>query len=130
MYSFQKKIKPGSGFNVPGGEIPIQDEICQHIDYNSHILNQFKNMDLETAIAQINNYLAKIRVLDEKLIYAKEALAKVPAIPTREYEFKLKNHIIRDLNRISKDKIRSEARATLLNSRIQFIEVQIKNNPN
>lgn len=127
---FPKKINPGSGFNVPGGEVPIQDGICQHIDYNSHILNQFKNMDLETAITQRNNYLAKIRMLDEKIIYAKEALAKVPAIPTTEYEFKIKNHIIEDLNRISKDKIRSEARVTLLNSRIQFIEIQINNNPN
>ena len=47
---FPKKINPGPGFNVPGGEVPIRDDICQHIDYNSHILNQFKKMDLETAI--------------------------------------------------------------------------------
>jgi len=69
-------------------------------------------------------------MLDEKLLYAKETLAKVPTIPTTEYEFKLKNQIIQDLDRMSKDKIRSEARATLLNSRIQFIEIKINNNPN
>jgi hypothetical protein len=47
-----KRINPGPGFNVPGGEVPIRDEICKHIDYNSHFLNQFKNMDLETALEQ------------------------------------------------------------------------------
>ena len=47
---FPKKINPGAGFNVPGGEVPIRDEICRHIDYNTHILSQFKKMDLETII--------------------------------------------------------------------------------
>jgi hypothetical protein len=127
---FPKRINPGPGFNVPGGEVPIRDEICQYIDYNSHILNQFKKMDLETAINQRNNYLARIRVLDNKLGYAQEAFTKMPANPTTEYEFKLKNHILNDLETMSKDKVRTEARATLLNSRIQFIEIQINNNNN
>jgi hypothetical protein len=127
---FPKKINPGPGFNVPGGEVPIRDDICQHIDYNSHILNQFKKMDLETAITQRDNYLAKIQVLDNKLGYAQEAFAKIPAVPTTEYEFKLRNHILKDLDTMSKDKIRTEARAILLNSRIQFIEIQMNNNNN
>lgn len=125
---FPKKINPGPGFNVPGGEVPIRDDICQHIDYNSHILNQFKKMDLETAIVQRNNYLAKIQMLENKLYYAKQAFSRVPTAPTTEHEFKLKNQILKDLEIMSKDKVRSEARATLLNSRIQFIEIQMNNN--
>jgi hypothetical protein len=42
---FPDKVNPGPGFNVPGSEVPLRDEICQHIDYNGHILNQFKTMD-------------------------------------------------------------------------------------
>src|SRR6266496_3000591 len=86
---FPKKINPGAGFNVPGGEVPIRDEICQHIDYNTHILRQFKKMDLETAIKQ------------------------------------RKNKILRDLDSLNRDKLRAEARATLLTSRIEFIEGKI-----
>lgn len=127
---FPKKINPGPGFNVPGGEVPIRDDICQHIDYNSHILNQFKKMDLETAITQRDNYLAKIHMLNNKLGYANEAFSKIPAIPTTEHEFKLGNQILKDLDTMSKDKVRTEARATLLNSRIQFIEIQMNNNNN
>jgi hypothetical protein len=47
---FPQRINPAPGFNVPGGEVPITDPICQHIDYNTRILSQFKTMDLETAI--------------------------------------------------------------------------------
>jgi hypothetical protein len=54
---FPKTINPGPGFNVPGGEVPIRDEICKHIDYNSHILNQFKKMDLKTALEQRDIYI-------------------------------------------------------------------------
>jgi hypothetical protein len=110
---------------VPGGEVPIRDDICQHIDYNAHILNQFKKMDLETAIEQRNNNLIFVRVIETKLDFARNALSKVPTIPTTEYEFKLKNQILRDLDSLAKDKVRAEARATLLSSRIQFIEGQI-----
>jgi hypothetical protein len=125
---YPKRINPGPGFNVPGGVVPIHDDICQHIDYNSHILNQFKRMDLETAIEQRNNYLLKIQVLDNKQDYAKHAFSRMPAIPTTEHEFKLKNRILKDLEILSKDKARSEARVTLLNSRIQYIEIQMSNN--
>jgi hypothetical protein len=70
-------------------------------------------------------------VLDNKLVYAKESFTRMPDIPTTENEFKIKNQILKDLETMSKDKSRSEARATLLNSRIQFIEIQInKNNQN
>ena len=61
-----RRTNPGPGFNVPGGEVPIRDEICQHIDYNTHILSQFKKMDLETAIEQRNNNLIFIRVIENK----------------------------------------------------------------
>jgi hypothetical protein len=119
------RVNPGPGFNVPGGEVPIHDEICKHIDYNTHILKQFKTMDLEVAIEQRNNNLKLIQVLENKLAFAQNALAKIPYIPTTEYEFKLKNKIIDDLDDMHNNKVRSEARVTLLNSRIQFIEISI-----
>lgn len=122
---YPKRVNPGPGFNVPGGEVPIRDEICQHIDYNTHILKQFKTMDLEIAIEQRNNNLNLIHWLDNKLSFAENALAKIPTIPTTEYEFRLKNQIIKDLNDMHNKKVRSEARITLLNSRIQFIEINI-----
>ena len=122
---FPKKINPGPGFNVPGGEVPIRDEICRHIDYNTRILSQFKKMDLETAIEQRNNNLLFVKVIEGKLDFAKNALAKVPTIPTTEYEFRLKDQILRDIDSLNRDKVRAEARATLLTSRIEFIEGQI-----
>jgi len=85
---FPKTINPGPGFNVPGGEVPIRDEICKHIDYNSHILNQFKKMDLKTAVEQRDNYIKYIQVMEQKTSFAQEALSKVPTIPTNEYEYK------------------------------------------
>jgi hypothetical protein len=122
------RINPGPGFNVPGGEVPIRDDICKHIDYNSHFLNQFKKMDLQTAIEQRNNNLSLIKNLESKLAYAQDALTKIPSIPTRDYEFKLKKQILKDLNDLNQKKIRAEARTTLLNSRIEFIESKINKN--
>jgi len=122
---YPKRVNPGPGFNVPGGEVPIRDEICSHIDYNTHILKQFKTMDLEVAIEQRNNNINMIQWLENKLAFAQNALAKVPAIPTTEYEFRLKNKIISDLNDMHNKKVRAEARITLLDSRIQFIEINI-----
>jgi len=122
---FPQRTNPGPGFNVPGGEVPIQDDICKHIDYNTHILSQFKKMDLETALEQRNNNLKFINVLETKLNFARDAFYKIPAIPTTEYEFKLKNQILRDLDKLNLDKTRAEARTTLLTSRIQFIEGKI-----
>jgi hypothetical protein len=127
---FPQRTNPGPGFAVPGGEVPIQDEICQHIDYNGHILSQFKNMDLETAIQQRDRYYLCVQYMNSKIAFAKEAFDKVPMIPTTEYEFKLRNQISRDLDGLNRVKVRSEAKATLLNSRILFIEAQIKNNNN
>lgn len=123
---FPKTINPGPGFNVPGGEVPIQDEICKHIDYNSHILSQFKKMDLKTAIEQRDNYLKYIQVINQKASFAQDTLSKVPEIPTNEYEYKLKNTILRDLDKLSQAKARAEAKATLLNSRIEFIQIHRK----
>lgn len=125
---FPKTINPGPGFNVPGGEVPLHDEICKHIEYNSHILNQFKKMDLKTAIQQRDNYLKYIQIMDSKSAYAKDVLSKIPTIPTTEHEFKLKKQILRDLDNLSKDRIKAEAKATLLNSRIEFIEIHKKPN--
>jgi len=123
---FPKTINPGPGFNVPGGEVPIRDEICKHIDYNSHILNQFKKMDLKTAIEQRDNYLRYIQVINTKTAYAQETLSKVPEIPTSNYEHRLKNTILGDLHVLNEQKVRAEAKATLLNSRIEFIQINRK----
>jgi uncharacterized protein YeeX (DUF496 family) len=68
--------------------------------------------------------------MDERMAYAQKVYTSIPTIPTTEYEFKLKNQIERDLEGLNREKIRSEARATLLNSRIQFIEAQSNNNNN
>lgn len=125
---FPARVNPGPGFNVPGNEVPIRDEICQHIDYNSHILNQFKKMDLETALEQRKNNMMFIKILEVKLNFAGNALSKIPPIPTTEYEFRLKNQILKDLDMLNKDKIRAEARITLLSSRIEFIESKINKN--
>jgi len=122
---FPSLTNPGPGFNVPGGEVPVRDEICKNIDYNSHILSQFKNMDLETALEQRNNNIMFIKVLETKLDFAQKAFSKLPLIPTTEYEFKLKNQILRDLDILSKDKVRAESRATLLSSRIEYIDGKI-----
>ena len=123
-----KRTNPGPGFNVPGGRVPLSDEICKHIDYNSHFLSQFRNMDLETAIEQRDNNLHFVNVLDYKLDYARNALSKVPAIPTTEHEFKLKNKILRDIDSLSRDKVRAQARATLISSRVEYIEGKINKN--
>jgi hypothetical protein len=116
------RTNPGPGFNVPGGVVPISDDICKSINYNSHILRQFRTMDLEVAIEQRNNTITLIRVLEHKLAYAQNALQQVPTIPTTEREFKLKNVILKDINDMSKTKNNSEGRVILLNSRIEFIE--------
>lgn len=123
---FPKPINPGPGFNVPGGEIPLRDDICKHIDYNSHILKQFKTMDLKTALEQRENYGKLMQVLDQKTAYAQNVLSKVPEIPTNDYEYRLRNKIIEDLQELSITRIRAEAKATLLNSRIEFIQINRK----
>jgi hypothetical protein len=87
-------------------------------------------MDLETAVQQRDRYHLCVQIMSGKIAFAQEALGKVPTIPTTEYEFKLRNQISRDLDGLNRVKVRSEARATLLNSRILFIEAQIKNNNN
>lgn len=65
--------------------------------------------------------------MDSKIAYAQQAISKVPTNPTTDYEFKLRNQIIRDLEHLNKVKVRSEAKATLLSSRIRFIEAQMNN---
>lgn len=121
---FPPKINPGPGFAVPGGEVPIFDEIRRHL-YNGHVVSQFKNMDLETATEQRNRYGLCVQVMNSKIAYAQEAFNKVPETPTNEYEFKLRNQIIKDIEGLQKVKVRSEASIALLNSRIAFIHAQI-----
>jgi hypothetical protein len=67
-----------------------------------------------------------------KIAYAEEALNKVPAIPTNEMEFRLRNQIIRDLEGLHIVKNRSDASMALLTSRIQFIKdkIDMQNNNN
>jgi uncharacterized protein YeeX (DUF496 family) len=83
-------------------------------------------MDLKTAIEQRDNYLRYIQVLNEKTAFAQETLSKVPEIPTSNFEHRLKNTIFRDLHELNEKKIRAEAKATLLNSRIEFIQINRK----
>jgi len=123
---FPKKINPGPGFNVPGGEVPLRDDICKHIDYNSHILKQFKTMDLKTAIEQRDNYLKYIEVINQKASYAQDVLSKQPEVPTNDYQYRLRRQIVTDLDSLSYQKVRAEAKATLLNSRIEFIQINRK----
>jgi hypothetical protein len=127
---FPKRVNPGPGFNVPGGVVPIRDDICKHIDYNSHILNQFRTMDLETAIEQRNNNIRLVEALNHKLAFAQNALSRIPETPTTDYERRLKAKILSDLEGLNSTKIRSEARQTLLRSRIEFIQIEVnkKNN--
>jgi len=88
MPNFPPKTNPGPGFNVPGGIVPLRDDICKYIDYNSHILRQFRTMDLETAIEQRDNNLKSIEVLKKKLEYGQIRLAKegVGEVPKNDYE--------------------------------------------
>lgn len=121
---FPPKTNPGPGFAIPGGEVPIDDEIRRHL-YNGHVVSQFRKMDLETAIEQRDRYGICIQVMNGKIAFAQEALNKVPTTPTNEQEFKLRNQIIRDLEGLHRVKDRSEASRTLLSSRIAFINSQI-----
>ena len=125
---FTPKINPGPGFAVPGGVVPIHDDICQHIDYNGHILTQFKTMDWHTAMQQRYNYLLCAHNMSGKIAYAQQTLSRIPMTPTTEQEFRLRNQIMQDIEALNKIKTRSEARAILLASRIQFIQDTVDNN--
>jgi hypothetical protein len=85
-------------------------------------------MDLKTAIEQRDNYIKYLEVIKHKTTYAQDTLSKVPETPTNDYEHRLKNTILRDLHDLNMQKIRAEAKATLLNSRIEFIQINIKPN--
>jgi len=58
-------------------------------------------MDLKTALEQRDIYVKYIQVVEQKTSFAQDALSKVPAIPTNEYEYRLKNTILRDLDNLS-----------------------------
>lgn len=122
---FPPKTNPGPGFALPGGDLPIDAEIRQHLR-SVHVVGQFRNMDLETAVQQRYNYWLCLQNMINKIAYAEQTLNKVPAIPTNEMEFRLRNQIIRDLEGLHVVKARSDASIALLNTRIQFIQDQIK----
>lgn len=127
---FPPKTNPGAGFAIPGGDLPISHEIRSHL-HNGHVVSQFKKMDLETAIQQRNNYGLCAQTMYSQIAFAENAYNKV-AIPTNEHEYRLRNKILEDLERLRKVKVRSEASIVLLNSRIEFIhnEINSQNNNN
>ncbi len=123
-----KGTNPGPGFNVPGGEVPIHAHICQHIGYISYVLNHLKKMDLETAIKQRDNTLLLVQSIEGRLNYVRNALTLVPENPTNLDQLNLKNRMLSDLQALNRDKIRAEARTTLLISRIEYIENKVNEN--
>lgn len=125
---FTPKTNPGPGFNVPGGEVPINDPICKHIKYNTNILKQFKTMDLETAVEQRNNYHILIKEMDKKLTYTQNALNGEPVISTTIQQLNLRNLILKDLKELSEIKSSAEGKVTLINSRIEFIVNKLRQN--
>jgi hypothetical protein len=120
-------INPAPGFNVPGGEVPLTDDICKYINHNSHILNQFKNMELGVAKKQVDNYLLCLYNINSKLAYAESVLNKIPLVPTNNYEFNIKNKILWEIEKLNNDKAQIDAKVTLLRSRIDFINANKKN---
>jgi hypothetical protein len=91
------KTNPGPGFNVPGGKIPIRDPICEYIQWNSHILRQFRTMDLEVAIQQRNNHITMQGNLRRRLEYIHFRLNQLPEMPRNQNEASLKRQILADL---------------------------------
>ena len=83
-------------------------------------------MDLKTAVEQRDNYLKYLEVVNQKSTYAQNTLSKLPEIPRNESELRLKEQILNDLHTLHMQKIRAEAKMTLLNSRIEFIHINIK----
>lgn len=118
---FRPKTNPGPVFNVAGGEVPIRDDICKHINYNPHFLKQFKTMDLETAVVQRDNYYLLIREMNNRLAYTQNALNGEPVVSTTLQQLNLRNLIIKDLNDLNVIKSNAEGRVALVNSRIEFI---------
>ena len=96
----------------------------------ARVLDEYLYLDQLPPVPESIDSLIFMQNLDKKMAYAQSVYIKIPTIPTTEYEFRLKNQIERDLEGLNRDKIRSEAKATLLNSRIQFIEAQMNNNNN
>jgi hypothetical protein len=83
-------------------------------------------MDLETAIDQRNGYLMLINNMNIRLAYAQRALDGLPTIPTTQHDIALKNQILKDLNQMNGVKNKADGKVTLLRSRIEFIENNIK----
>lgn len=121
--NFPPKTNPGPGFNVPGGIVPIRDEICKHIGYNSHILRQFRTMDLETAIEQRDNMIKQVEVLKKKIEfgYIKLANEGVGDIPRNDFDVWLMRKVVGEREWLQDQIAKSEGRQTLLLSRIEFI---------
>ena len=126
MPNFPPKTNPGPGFNVPGGIVPIRDDICKSIEYNSHILRQFRTMDLETAIEQRDNIFKMIEVLNKKLEYGRIRLAKegVGEIPKNDYEAWLKAKVATEAQWLNERIAQGDGKQTLLLSRIEYILIE------
>ena len=120
------KTNPGPGFNVPGGEVPIRDPICANIGYNSHILSQFKKMDLETAVEQRYSYNRMVRFKDLEINYARNALNNLLSLPISQQDINLKSRIETDLLELQKIRNEGVGKIILLTSRIDYIESCIK----
>jgi len=76
------------------------------------------------------NYSLCAHNMNFKIAFIENKLKEVPTIPTNDYEFRLRNQLLKDLEDLSRVKAQSEARATLLCSRIKFIEDVCNNNNN
>jgi hypothetical protein len=85
-------------------------------------------MDLETAIKQRDNTLLLVQSIEGRLNYVRNALTLVPENPANLDQLNIKNRILSDLQALNRDKIRAEARTTLLISRIEYIENKVNEN--
>ena len=126
MPNFPPKTNPGPGFNVPGGVVPIRDDICKCIEYNSHVLRQFRTMDLETAIEQRDNNLKMIEVLNKKLEFGRIKLATegIGEVPKNEFQAWLKAKVAAEAQWLNERIAQGDGRQTLLLSRIEYILIE------
>lgn len=123
-----KRIKPGPGFNTPGGDVPAADPIRAQFDWNTHLVTQIKGMSLETAVEQKFAVAKLLHVIKGKLDFANSVLPQIPANTTDPQEIAVRNKILRDIESLTKDGQKVEARATLINSRLEFIDSKINKN--
>jgi hypothetical protein len=120
------KTNPGPGFNAPDNDIPLRAEIHKHLNYNYHIIKQFRYMNLETAVEQRNNYIQIIRTLNYKLENANIILSNLNKISNQEERIFTENDILFQIKKITETKNQSEAKILLINARIEFIQLKLE----